>query len=242
MPQQATRLIVVFVLLGIALMVSWRLLIPETFGDLGRYRAAALEEVASRTKKYAGRQECAVCHSDIEALRVESNHRGVSCEVCHGPAADHAGAPMDTKPAISRERETCTLCHGFNPSRPTGFAQVDANTHNAPQACVTCHSPHAPEPPVTPEECGACHGQIARQKSVSHHATLSCSTCHVAQDEHKLSPREFRPTRPRDRPFCGGCHSEEALAGVGIPQVDLGSHGNSYLCWQCHYPHYPEIG
>jgi hypothetical protein len=25
-----------------------------------------------------------------------------------------------------------------------------------------------------------------------------------------------------------------------IPQVDLDTHGQPNLCWQCHYPHFPE--
>jgi len=242
MPQQVIRLAVVFAILGGALLVARRLLIPPSFGEFGHYRGVALDSIASHQKRYAGRQECALCHSDIEERRANSNHSGLSCEVCHGPAADHAAAPLDTKPSIYRERERCTLCHGFNPSRPTGFPQIDPVAHNAPTTCVTCHSPHAPEPPTTPEECGACHGQIARQKSVSHHASLPCSTCHQVPEEHKTSPRMVRPTRPTERAFCGGCHAEPAMAGTGIPQIDLNSHGERYLCWQCHYPHSPEIG
>lgn len=242
MPQQVTRLLLVFLLLGGILLVARSLLVPETFGELGHYRAVAIDSVAARAKKYAGRQACALCHSDVEAQRVAGFHKGLSCEVCHGPAANHVAAPMDTKPVIPRDRSGCILCHSFNPSRPTGFPQIDPVTHNNPMACVACHSPHAPEPPVLPEDCGACHGQISRQKSVSHHATLPCSTCHEAPDQHKLSPRTVRPTMPIERSFCGGCHSMPAMAGAGIPQVDLRSHGEGYLCWQCHYPHFPEIG
>lgn len=242
MPQQLTRILVVFFLLGVALVVARRVLVPESFGEFGHYRSAALEEVASHEKKYAGRQECGLCHSDVEAMRVAGNHEGVSCEVCHGPAADHVAGPMETKPDIDRDREACTLCHGFSPSRPTGFPQIEAVAHNAPSACVTCHSPHAPEPPVTPEACSACHGQIARQKSVSHHANLSCSTCHEAPEEHKISPRTVQPSFPTERAFCAQCHAEDAMAQTGIPQVDPASHGGRHLCWQCHYPHFPELG
>ena len=24
------------------------------------------------------------------------------------------------------------------------------------------------------------------------------------------------------------------------PHIDMTEHGGRYLCWQCHYPHYPE--
>ena len=41
MPQQVPRLAVVFILAIVALVVARALLIPETFGELGHYRAAA---------------------------------------------------------------------------------------------------------------------------------------------------------------------------------------------------------
>jgi ribosomal protein S27AE len=25
-----------------------------------------------------------------------------------------------------------------------------------------------------------------------------------------------------------------------IPRVEMRTHGERYLCWQCHYPHFPE--
>jgi hypothetical protein len=106
---------------------------------------------------------------------------------------------------------------------------------------MSCHDPHQPEPPTVPEECGACHGQIARQKRVSHHAPLPCTTCHTADDAHKTSPRSVRPTKPAERSFCGTCHGEDAPTPLTIPRVDLGEHGDHYLCWECHYPHYPEM-
>jgi hypothetical protein len=24
------------------------------------------------------------------------------------------------------------------------------------------------------------------------------------------------------------------------PKVDMNQHGDTFLCWQCHYPHLPE--
>lgn len=242
MNQQVTRLAVVFALVGVSLVTARHFLVPDTFGELGHYRASSVDTIRDLPKSYAGREACGACHTDVEAARISSNHNGVSCEVCHGPALAHANAPLDGKPPISRERESCTVCHGFNLSRPTGFPQVDPIYHNPHTPCVACHSPHAPEPPSVPDDCSACHGQIARQKAVSHHATLPCTTCHQAPDEHKVSPRSVRPTQPTDRAFCAGCHAESAMAGSGIPQVDLGSHGERYLCWQCHYPHFPEVG
>lgn len=240
MPQQAVRLAVIFALIVAVFVAARTFLVPETFGDVGPYRAVAVDSVIAREIKYAGHDACSTCHRGIAERRLASKHRGVVCEVCHGPAADHVKAPLDMKPPAPRERGFCPLCHGYDPSRPTGFPQINPVTHNPLTPCMSCHDPHAPEPPTVPEECSACHGQIARQKSVSHHAILPCTTCHAADDAHKTSPRSVRATKPTERGFCGTCHAEGAPSPVNIPRVDLSEHGDDYLCWQCHYPHYPE--
>jgi len=241
MPQQVPRLAAVFVVAIAGLLVARSVLIPETFGDLGHYRAAAVDSIAARPVKYAGARACAGCHGAIDTRRLAGNHRGVSCEVCHEAAASHASAPLSGKPVVNRKRDLCVLCHAFNPSRPTGFPQVDSVAHNTRLPCIGCHQPHAPEPPVTPRECDACHGGIARQKAGSPHARLECSACHDAPEAHRANPRATRPTKPAERAFCGGCHSGMPEGGA-IPQIDLNTHGQPYMCWQCHYPHFPETG
>jgi hypothetical protein len=241
MPQQVPRLVAVFAVAAAALLLARGLLVPDTFGDVGHYRAAAVDSIAAQPVKYAGREACAACHTNVEAERVAGNHRGLSCEVCHGPAAGHASAPLSGKPPINRRRDLCILCHAFNPSRPTGFPQVDSLEHNSRLPCIGCHTPHAPVPPVTPRECGACHGGIAREKAVSPHARLECSTCHDAPAEHRDHPRAYRPTKPTERAVCAACHAGMPPEGP-IPQIDLKTHGQPHLCWQCHYPHYPETG
>lgn len=242
MPQQVSRLLIVFALAGGALVAARYFLVPETFGDVGHYRAAAVDSIVTRARKYAGHQECALCHSQVATQRLEGKHKGVNCEVCHGPAMPHVSNPLDVKPDAPRGRDFCVLCHAYNPSRPTGFAQIDTITHNPLSPCMGCHDPHAPEPPVVPQECSACHGQISRQKAVSHHATVACIACHEAPQQHKLEPLSARPTKPASRSFCGGCHAEDAPAPARIPRIDIRTHGEEFLCWQCHYPHYPEAG
>lgn len=235
-------MLIVFALGAAALIAARYYFVPETFGELGHYRAAAVESLAVRPVKYAGHQECALCHGTIAAKRLESHHRGVACEVCHGPAAAHVAAPLDVKPPAPRGREFCVLCHAYNPSRPTGFPQIDSVAHNPLTPCMECHDPHQPEPPVVPEECSACHGQIARQKAVSHHVSLACTVCHTTPIGHKTAPRTVRPTKPTERAFCAACHARDAQSPPRIPRIDAASHGEEYRCWQCHYPHFPETG
>ena len=241
MPQQVIRLALVFLMLGAALIAARTYLIPKTFGELGHYRAAAVDANASRPMVYAGREDCAVCHDQRAEQFSKARHQTLSCEVCHGAAAAHIESPSEHKPPAPRDRGYCPLCHGYNPSRPTGFPQIDPVSHNPGAPCIQCHDPHAPEPPRVPQECSACHAEIARTKTLSSHATLECTQCHQVNERHKVDPRASTPTKPAAREFCGQCHSSDAKAAPEIRRIDLSSHWPRYVCWQCHYSHYPEV-
>ena len=71
-------------------------------------------------------------------------------------------------------------------------------------------------------------------------AGLECTTCHTTPEGHKVTPHSVLPTKPVTRDFCGTCHSTESGA-AGVPHVDIRTHWETYLCWQCHYPHLPEV-
>jgi hypothetical protein len=239
-PRQVISLAIIAVLAIAALITARIILVPHSFGQYGHYRADAVPEIASQPIQYAGLHACAECHDDIYQVKLTSYHRGLSCEVCHGPAAKHASAPDETLPRVPRDREQCILCHGFNPSRPTGFPQINAQLHNPGRACITCHSPHSPTLPHSPDDCSACHRGIANQKAVSPHTTLACTTCHEVSPEHLTNPRLAVAQKPASRDFCGQCHAQDAASAPEIPRIDLASHGERYLCWDCHYPHHPE--
>ncbi len=241
MRQQITRLSIAFGLMIAGLVAARHFLVPATFGETGHYRAAAVTEVAAHKIKYAGREACTACHEDVAKVHGARRHRNVTCEVCHGPAAAHAEAPTEVKPTAPRQRGACPLCHGYHPSRPTGFPQIDPVSHNPLKPCIACHQPHQPEPPRAPEECGACHGEIARVKAVSYHALLECTRCHQADKQHRVNPQLSRPGKPETREFCGECHAKDAKSPKEIPRVEMASHGERYVCWQCHYPHHPEL-
>ena len=65
MPQQIARLAILFALLGSLLFVARRYLVPKSFGDLGHYRASAVDDNAYRPLVYAGHDVCNTCHSEI---------------------------------------------------------------------------------------------------------------------------------------------------------------------------------
>jgi hypothetical protein len=239
-PDQVVRLAVLLIAALVVLILLRQQFVPETFGELGHYRAAAVEIVAAQPIRYAGLQACAECHTDEADMKASSYHRGLTCEGCHGPASAHAEDPTETHPVVPKEREGCLHCHDYLPSRPTGFPQIIETFHNPMEPCTGCHDAHDPTPPETPGSCSACHAEIARTKSVSHHRTIDCDTCHEATEEHRISPRSHLPTKPVQRDFCGQCHAVAADSSPEIPRVELGEHGGRYLCWQCHYPHFPE--
>ena len=239
-PQQIVPLALIFAAAIAALIIARKLLVPATFGDLGYYRAAAVGEIAAQPISYAGAKACLECHDDIDQAKRQSKHRGLSCEVCHGDAARHVEAPDEVKLVKPTGRGYCPLCHGYSPARPTGFPQINAELHNPGRACMSCHNAHNPMLPHAPEECGACHRQIASQKTVSHHATLACTTCHETPEGHLTNPNVVEAQKPKTKELCGKCHGQGADSPPEIPRVDLESHGGRYVCWDCHYPHFPE--
>ncbi len=240
-PDQVVRLAILLALALAAMIFVRGRFVPASFGEIGHYRADAVTAIAALPIRYAGSLVCADCHDYESEVKNRSYHGPLACEVCHGPGALHAEDPGAQTPVIPRERGVaCLYCHDYLPSRPTGFPQIIERLHNPLQPCIGCHDPHDPRPPAVPEACSACHAQIARTKAVSHHGALACEVCHEVAPEHHEQPRSFLPRKPTTRQFCGGCHARDAEAPVEIPRVDFATHGERYLCWQCHYPHHPE--
>lgn len=239
LPEQVRHLGLVIGVLLVAVVALRFFVIPPGFFSRELHEAAAVKAEMAKPISFAGMVACQDCHQEEYEIKAKGFHRSLSCETCHGPCAKHADDPENVKPYAPRDRKFCPVCHQYDSARPTGFPQIIPTAHNPLKPCITCHRPHDPVPPETPKECSACHGQIERMKSVSSHALLACTTCHTVSEEHKKSPRTVRPTKPTTRELCGQCHANGA-ANPDSPKVDLATHGGSYLCWQCHYPHQPE--
>ena len=239
LPDAVIRLSIVVIVLvaGVSVVLSR---LPPELKRRDLQRAAAVQAVASLDVKYAGASACADCHDEQDTEKRQGYHRNVSCETCHGPAIEHTQNPGDFTPPAPRDRSFCPTCHAYNASRPRGFPQINPVTHNPIKPCIDCHRPHDPKPPTVPGECAACHGEIERTKAVSPHALLECITCHVTPEQHKISPRIVRPSKPAAREFCAQCHGMDSKV-KGPPKIELATHGEKYLCWQCHYPHMPEV-
>jgi ribosomal protein S27AE len=237
-PDPLLRIVVVLAVLA-AVVLTLRSLLPPSLKDHDLQVQATVEREIARPLRHAGSDACAECHDQFNVKKA-GYHRNLSCETCHGPAKEHAEDPTEKKPNLPRLREFCVRCHAYNPSRPTGFPQINPAAHNPLKPCITCHDPHDPKPPSVPRECDACHAEIARTKAISPHVMLECTTCHNVPNDHRVKPRAVNASIPSDRNFCGRCHAKGS-AVKETPKVDLATHGEKYLCWQCHYPHMPEV-
>jgi ribosomal protein S27AE len=231
-------MIVVAVLLG-GTLAARAFVIPRSLKDRAMHRESTMAREAAKPVRYSGAAVCKDCHEDAYNDRNRSFHRNLSCGTCHGPLLAHSDDPVKFPATSARDRAFCLVCHGYDAARPTGFPQINPVLHNPVKPCFECHRPHDPTPKETPHECSACHAQIFATKSVSPHALIECTTCHETPEQHKLTPRRVRPTKPMDRAFCGKCHDKGADR-KGAPKIDLATHQERYLCWQCHYPHMPE--
>ncbi len=238
-PEQVSRLLVVNGIMIAAALTLRFYVIPKDIVSTEIHQSTTVERELAKPVSFAGTETCAVCHEEEHTAKGKGFHRNLSCEGCHGPAANHASDPTSIKPPAPRDRKFCPVCHAYDASRPTGFPQINPTAHNPLKACIECHDPHDPQPPQTPRECSACHGQIERTKALSSHALLACTTCHTAPEQHKTAPRTALPTKPQSRDFCARCHGMDSKE-KDPPKVDISSHGMPYLCWQCHYPHLPE--
>lgn len=133
-----------------------KLLIPDSFGVYGAYRADAIAEAALVPIRHGTNISCFKCHPYEADIHKKGRHRTISCEFCHGPYADHAdkGKKTGTLPVKKKKQITtlCLRCHNTEiRARPHEVIKTVAIpdhlkeqkvkiTHN----CNQCHHVHAP--------------------------------------------------------------------------------------------------
>lgn len=144
-PPQIKRLAFFFVIfVGLFILVRW-MLVPESFGDYGHYRANSLIDNAAFENHYAGQESCMACHQDVAELKDYDLHSDLTCETCHGPGQAHVNAPETVDVLLPSGREFCGLCHSLNAARPSRYInQVDLSDHNTDRDCMYCHNAHQP--------------------------------------------------------------------------------------------------
>jgi hypothetical protein len=141
-PPQFTRLALLTVLIVGAYFTARSVLTPRSFGQLGWYRADAIEELRQQQPVFAGRASCNECHKDIEQQLGKFEHKSLSCETCHGVSSGHVENPDVKLPKLTDSR--CLRCHEAAPARPAWLKQIDLKKHYSGQRCIECHMPHQP--------------------------------------------------------------------------------------------------
>jgi hypothetical protein len=142
MPPQIIRLVLLTIAIICIYFCARYLLTPQSFGQYGHYRGNALQEIAAREPFWAGRKTCDACHGEIVQKLAKAEHKGLSCETCHGPSKAHVENPEVKLPKLSYSQ--CVRCHEASPSRPAWLHQMTPAKHYTGQVCTECHVPHQP--------------------------------------------------------------------------------------------------
>jgi hypothetical protein len=143
MPPQVFRIFLLAVAIVASYSVARYFLTPPSFREYGWYRGAALMELATRDRSYAGKKACEECHSDEYQKLLKFEHKSLACESCHGPGEAHANDPR-TDNIQKSSFAICLRCHEANPSRPKWHKQIVSKNHYTGSKCTECHVPHSP--------------------------------------------------------------------------------------------------
>ena len=142
LPPQILRLVLLTLAIVGSYLAARSFLTPPSFGQYGWYRGDALGELANaREPRFAGKQACDECHSDILHKLAGNAHKTVSCEGCHGVSREHSTNP-DILP-VKGTGSHCIRCHEANLARPAWLKQINIKDHYGPK-CTECHLPHQP--------------------------------------------------------------------------------------------------
>jgi len=77
-----------------------------------------------------------------------------------------------------------------------------------------------------------------------HRIEFKCKVCHPAIFQMKSGSNDIDMEKIVFKgEFCGKCHGKNATDKMAknAPKIDMAEHGEKYVCWQCHYPHSPEV-
>jgi len=87
--------------------------------------------------------------------------------------------------------------------------------------------------------CLDCHTDVADSQKGSHHASVSCETCHGALARHADNP-EIQPAKLDPATLCVTCHRATPGRPAKFPQIHPKEHSAGAACTSCHKPHHPE--
>ena len=176
MPKHIARLLILVAVLAVAAIAAKKFFTDKSYYMYGNYRGNSVAEIASDVPRFRGNEYCKSCHTKQYAEWSDSPHNSpgigkhVKCEVCHGPAGQHAStlpAPLhfddrialdegiappsqeqpspDGKLPVPKDMTKCVQCHEAMPGRPLVQRQVVIAAHAGTEQCIACHNPHSPK-------------------------------------------------------------------------------------------------
>lgn len=151
--QHLIRAGILALLVIIGFTIVRNLMVPESFGKFGHYRADAAEEEMDREPVYQGSDVCQNCHGAKHKEWKSGEHKTVNCEDCHGTANMHVVKPVVKSGAktifVDHSNAMCIRCHLVLPAQPhdvdeSPHPQIDVKKHMKGKRCLECHKPHYP--------------------------------------------------------------------------------------------------
>lgn len=225
-----------------------QILPPPSFGQFGFYRGDSIQDNMEFPLKHSGVDSCLECHEQVITKWSLSIHNNVSCESCHGAAAQHVETNSSLGLIIPLD-QLCILCHSESISRPENFPQINSDDHwtnitlhNIPSqinsTCTSCHEPKSktitgymiPHLIEGLSDCTSCHGLEQIKPFLSNHILRpdeSCNACHN-QDVLFNVPEILHTLK--DRSVCSSCHGIDAE--LQFPEDHIYRTDN--LCLSCH--------
>jgi hypothetical protein len=182
---------------------------------------------------------CLECHATSFITRQPPRNRfdpaslilGISCQKCHGPAAQHvanrqAGVPPRATPDIvnpaklprARQMDVCALCHAGvgKPLAPTlSYAAGDF------LAKYIALSPADPAKPVDPH--GSQWQTLTQSRCYQESQTMTCLTCHDVHQTQRQAKAYVQS--------CLKCHRPEACGQFAVQREAIRD-----KCIDCHMP------
>lgn len=185
--------------LGIAVGIAAALVLVLFVGikvvlgsSIPAFQEKSIERIANLSIEYSESSRCQDCHLDIYNDWLDSAHKTVDCDTCHGPSQAHVDNSALIV-AVDKSGELCALCHKKLESKPSTFPQIVVEEHYSGTPCLDCHSPYssliAEAPPVPHtlqgrvDVCLSCHraGLFRAPKVPEDHAghtSKMCLSCH----------------------------------------------------------------
>ena len=145
----------IFVMTGVGFLFK-NLLLPDSFGVYGPFRADAINEAAAVPIRHGTNDSCFKCHPFEAKIHKAGLHKTISCEFCHGPYADHVTRDKKTGllPVKTGDQITtlCLRCHNTEiKARSEQVIKTVALPDHLKQqqvklthTCNQCHHVHAP--------------------------------------------------------------------------------------------------